>query len=203
MRPRAAAASALALACSAVGCDLEAQQLAAAGPCVMERVSGRVTEGQDFEAPVGRDLVFRLVASTYPPNPAGWTISITPSSSAASDYAMVATPPYRFANPRYVDTGYGVTAEAALAMTPRHFAFVASARDFSAAVDALDVLLWPGNHAGAEVDSARARMTALPTYPGSLVIEDGSASQPSQENPLGVIEQMSFRVDLCVPSGPA
>ncbi len=200
MTPRAAVRCALALGSVALGQELEAQRSDRAAACTTEIVSGRVSEGQDFEAAIGGGLVFRLVAATYPPNPAGWTIHVTPAAPPASDYSMVATPPYRFANPRYVDTGYGVTAEAALAMTPRVFAFVASSNDFDRAWDALDVLLWPGNHAEARVDSARATMNAIPTYPGSLFIEEGSASSPSQEDPLGVIEWMSFRAELCVPA---
>ena len=126
-------------------------------------VTGRVERGQAFEAALGNDLVFRLDPETQPTNPPGWTIQITPASDPKADYLMVATPPYRFSNPRYVSTAYGITADAALAWTRREFAFVAAARDFEAARQALGVLLWPGNYSQVEVSEARERLDQLPT----------------------------------------
>ena len=71
---------------------------------------------------------------------------------------MVATPPYRFSNPRYVNTGYGITAEAALSWAHREFAFVAEAHDYDTAREALSVLLWSGTHTPDEVVRAQAAM---------------------------------------------
>jgi hypothetical protein len=162
--------------------------------------SGRVIAGQDHEASLTPDLVFRLVAEAHPSNPAGWTIRITPPSAPDSDYSMVATPPYRFFNPRYVNTSYGVTAEAALALTPRRFQFVASPENYEAAVEAVDILLWPGALAPERVDLARETLSQIPTYPGTLSIEDGAAVAADSLHPLGLIEWMAFRVNLCLPT---
>jgi hypothetical protein len=158
-----------------------------------------VAANQPFEAPLSPTLVFRLDADTTPANPSGWTLRVTPPGAPQRDHAMVATPPYRFANPRYVDTGYGITAEEALAHSPRDFAFVASPDDFDRATRALDVLLWSYSFTAAQVDSAAATLDAIRTYPASFTIEEGEVSAASTDHPLGRIEWMSFRLDACVP----
>ena len=162
-------------------------------------VTGRVQQGQAFEAAFAQDLLFRLEPETHPNNPGGWTIQITPASDLQSDYLMVATPPYRFSNPRYVNTGYGITAEAALSWAHREFAFVAEAHDYDTAREALSVLLWSGTHTPDEVVRAQAAMEELPTYPGSFLIEDGATTPPDAQRPLGEIDWIRFRVELCVP----
>lgn len=167
--------------------------------CHNEVVEGRVSAGEAFEAPITAGLVFRLDPEAHPQNPAGWTIRVTPTAAADSDYAMVATPPYRFRNPRYVDTSYGVTAEEALSLSPRNFSFVTTAGEYRKAMRALDVLLWPGTHTEARIDSARSTMLGLSTYPATFAIGDGAATQAEPDHPLGTIEWMSFRVDLCIP----
>lgn len=168
--------------------------------CRREVIRGRVSKGEEIERPFADQLVFILEPETHPRNPQGWTIRVAPATSRELDYSMVATPPYRFRNPRYVDTGYGVTADEALAWTPRQFAFVASRRDYDSARRALEVLLWPANHTQAQVDSARQELEGLRTYPGTFWIEDGAAAPPSSDRPAGVIEWISFRVELCVPA---
>ena len=94
-------------------------QPAPALSCRETAVTGRVEQGEAFETAFTDGLMFRLAPETHPDNPQGWTIQITPATDARSDYAMVATPPYRFSNPRYVSAAYGITAEAALSWTPR------------------------------------------------------------------------------------
>jgi len=113
---------------------------------------------------------------------------------------MVVTPPYRFANPRYVDTSYGVSAEAALAMNRRDFFFVASPEHYDDASRALEILLWPGSRDDTELDEANSILAALPTYSGTFWIEEGGASPPDTANPLGLIQWLSFRAHLCVPA---
>jgi len=177
----------------------EAQLVGSPRPCVTERLTGSVSTGQEFQADLGAALRFRLDPGSGGANPPGWTIRVTPPDAPQSDHAMVATPPYRFANPRYVDTAYGVTAEEALAMSPRSFAFVASAEDYGAARDALDVLLWPAEHTEAEVEAARSTMADLPVYPATFTILEGSTLAGDSAHPNGVIERMSFEVELCLP----
>ena len=131
----------------AAGATASGQVRPAQAPsCRETAVTGRVQQGQAFEAAFTDELMFRFAPETHPDNPQGWTIQITPATDAQSDYAMVATPPYRFSNPRYVNTAYGIAAEAALAWTPRKFAFVADAPAYESAMDAREILLWPGNY---------------------------------------------------------
>ncbi|MGE0159739.1 MAG: hypothetical protein AB7T31_10040 [Gemmatimonadales bacterium] len=189
----------VATALALVAAPPAAAQQIDAPPCRRQLVQGRVRANEDFEASLSPTLVFRLDADTVAANPAGWTLRVTSPGAPDRDYAMVATPPYRFANPRYVDTGYGITAEAALSDTPRRFAFVGSDADFDRSSAALDVLLWSYSYTDAQVDSARAALDAVPVYEASFSIEDGEASAPTADHPLGRIEWMSFRLDACVP----
>ena len=176
-----------------------AQAVGSPRRCSSERLRGTVSSGQEFWKEVMPGLLFRLDPEAGAPNPTGWTIRVTPVDSPETDYSMVATPPYRFANPRYVDTGYGMTAQTALSMTPRDFAFVASSRDYNVARGALDVLLWPGNHSEAEVEEARSVMAELPVYPATFSILEGSVRPGDSANPNGLIEWMTFEVELCLP----
>lgn len=86
--------------------------------CADTRLTGSVTRGERFEAPFGDSLKFVLEPSIGPPNPDGWTIRVV-GSDPAHDYLMVATPPYRFGNPRYLDTSCGYSATEAVSWTPR------------------------------------------------------------------------------------
>lgn len=167
--------------------------------CRREAIRGHVSKGEEFEWRFADELAFVLEPELSPQNPSGWTIRVAPVAARDADYSMVATPPFRFRNPRYVDTGYGVTAAAALAWTPRRFAFVASSQDYDSAMRSLDILLWPGNQTQARVDSAQRAIEQLRTYPGTFLIEEGAAAPPSSDHPNGVIERISFQVELCVP----
>lgn len=170
-----------------------------APPCRVETLDGRVSRGDSFETSLPGGLVFQLEPELMPQNPAGWTIRVSPESAREDDYSMVATPPYRFWNPRYVDTSYGVTATEALALNRRDFAFVAFADDYRTAREALDVLLWPGSRPDEEVQAAAAELSALRTYPATFWILDGTATPPDSTRPGGAIDSLSFRVELCVP----
>jgi hypothetical protein len=177
-----------------------AQQGGASPACRQESLRGRVTSGESYAAPLSRGLVFRLDADTLEANPPGWTLRVTAEDAPGTDFAMVATPPYRFANPRYVDTGYGISAEQALANSPREFAFVASTADYARASAALEVLLWAYGFTDAQVTSANDALESLTTYPATFIIEDGEASAPTDARPGGRIEWLAFRLDACVPA---
>jgi hypothetical protein len=181
--------------------QVAAQVPDSASTCQTQILQGKVAQGESFEARLDGGLVFRLDPNAVGENPQGWTIRVAPETSPDTDHAWVATPPYRFWNSRYLDTSYGVAAAEALARTPREFAFVASSDDYEVAAEALDVLLWPYAHSQLEVDSAGARLSRIPTYAGSLWVEDGSVKPPDAAHPGGVIEWLAFRVQLCVPTG--
>ena len=152
-------------------------------------------QGQAFVAAFTDELLFRLEPETHPNNPHGWTIQIIPATDSQSDYATVATPPYRFSNPRYVNTAYGITAEQALSWTPREFAFVADAPAYESAKEALAVLLWPGNYTQSEVAQAETALAEVLTYPGQFWIEDGATAETSSLSPRGRIDWIRFRLN--------
>ena len=54
----------------------------------------------------------------------------------------------------------------------RAFRFVTTRADFDAAVQALDVLLWPGNWSGERVAAATESFETIPDAPGELTIDD-------------------------------
>ncbi|MFW6089398.1 MAG: hypothetical protein ACODAB_06575 [Gemmatimonadota bacterium] len=169
-------------------------------PCRDTTITGRVSHGETFEAELGGGLLFRLDPNApHPRNPQGWTIRVTSTEDRDADYLMVVTPPYRFSNRRYVDTGYGHTAEEALAWTPRTFRFVANRRDFERARESLGVLLWSGEHTQEEVARARAVRDSLRTYEGEFIIVDGTVRGGDREDSPGIIDRLSFRVVLCIP----
>jgi hypothetical protein len=167
--------------------------------CEKTVLEARLSAGDLYTATLTEELVLSLVPELHRQNPPGWTIRVHPADSPDSDYSMVVTPPYRFWNPRYLDTGYGVSAREALERTPRDFAFVASSADYDAARGALDVLLWSGAYTQEEIASANRTMDALKTYPAELSIEDGDVTPPDAIHPSGTIDWIRFRVELCIP----
>ena len=192
-------AGALALSALMLAEVATAQQVRPMPPCRAESFRGRVVAGESLEISMTPSLLFRLDADTSTGSAPGWTIRVTPANAPDDDYSMVATPPFRFANPRYVDTGYGITAEQALANTPRAFAFVATRGDYTRARAAMETLLWAYGYSTAQLESAASVMGALPAYPATFLIEAGETSPPNTTHELGRIEWMSFRLDVCLP----
>ncbi len=160
-------------------------------------ITGSINSGEAFEAPFGAGLVLRLDPEVSPKNPQGWTIRVTPAAQTEPDYSMVATPPYRFSNPRYLDTSYGISAAAALLMTPRRFGDVATQAAYEVANEALGILLWPGGFTETEIAGAETSLSQVITHRGTLWIEDGSTTLPDSDNPGGQIAWIRFRVQLC------
>ena len=177
-----------------VPADARGQEIPA---CTDTVIVGHVEAGEAFEARLAPGLVFRLDPEVHPQNPQGWTIRVTPESEPGSDYSMVATPPYRFSNPRYVNTGYGITAEAAIAWTPRRFSYVATDADYEAAQNALEILLWSGGRSAAEIASAQNVLDGLQLYRGELRIEGASTTTSVGDATPPVIEWIDFRAILC------
>ena len=176
----------------------EAQELEPL-PCEAAFIVGQIARGESFEGSFGANLVFRMDAEASLRNPQGWTLRVSSVTEPDHDYSMVVTPPYRFSNPRYVDTSYATAAEAALAMTPRNFAFVATEESYRVASDAIEVLLSSGSYSEREVMSAGEALESVPTFQGRLWIEDGEIAPPDSDQPLGTIEWIRFRAELCEP----
>lgn len=165
--------------------------------CRDTTLSGAVSHGERFEAAFRTGVRFVLDPTTGPPNPDGWTIKVL-GEDQNRDYLLVATPPYRFSNPRYLDTSYGNTAEQVVAWPERRFHFVANDSAHQAMWEAIGVLLWPANHREEELEAARVAMESSAKRPGTFRILSSELLPPSEDLPMGRIETLEFEVDLCV-----
>lgn len=166
--------------------------------CSATTVEGVVHHGQAFEAAIGGRLLMRLDPETDSRNPQGWTLGVF-RLTGEQDLVYAATPPNRFSNPRYIDTGYGVSAAGALAWTPRIVRYFGNVRDNEQAHEALAVLLWPGNYSAADEAKARQAIETLRSYEGKLWIENGSTRPTDQSGSPERIEWMKFRANFCIP----
>jgi hypothetical protein len=173
--------------------------LSGAPACPRVRFAGEVRHGEAFAHPVGRALEFRLRPERDPATP-GWTLEVRPRRAAdpGEDLLWPATPPYRFWNPRYLGVSYGYTAAESVQVAERGFRFFATEADRRAAVERLDVLLWPAGRAPGEIEAAGARLAALPAYAGQLRILDARTTPATPGGP-GRIEWLRFEVELCLP----
>ncbi len=170
--------------------------------CNTIRFGGEVVKNQLFEREVGRGLLFRLHPSRAS-NPPGWTIELRSRANPDNDFLWVATPPYRFMNPRYLDTSYGYSAQQAVQMSERAFNFVLNDADYEKMTEAVRKLLWPYNHSEAELAEAEKVLEETPTGSGRLHILDARLGGEDETNGRGWIENLRFEVELCVPeSGP-
>lgn len=175
-----------------------------------DTLAGEVRAGESWEAPfAGGRLRFRLrAARNAPPNPEGWTIEVGRADDPGErvdDYVWVATPPYRFSNPRYLDTSYGRTAPEAVAWSEREFGYAAGPAEYAALVGLVDTLLYPPEGLEpATRDAVTARWKARMDRAGRgvLRITDSDVVAPGPGLPAGRIERLAFAVTLC-PAGAA
>jgi tetratricopeptide (TPR) repeat protein len=170
--------------------------------CRPIRFAGEVTRGARFERAFTRNLVFVLHPSTDPVTP-GWTIEVRHRLYPRPDAELLslATPPYRFWNPRDLTVSYGWTARQIVETDVRAFRFFARYEDFEVARDALDKLLWPATHSRGAVEDAERRLAALPAGEGTLKIVGSKIDAGTAGGP-GHIERLSFEVELCPPLVP-
>lgn len=191
----------LAIVCSASNARLFAQ---------CETLTGQVAAGRSYQQSFGNGLLFRLgPAVKAPPNPEGWTIEVRDGVDGENDFVWVATPPYRFSNPRYLDTSYGNDARDVIAWDVRSFAFVTGEEEYRALAEAVRFLVSsrPPDMTEAEYeaayDSIYPRWEALiqDAGKGELRIIDADVSRPTPERPRGRIERLFFTVTLCPGGG--
>ena len=168
--------------------------------CSPVEVAGAVAHGQLFEEEFGPGLLFRLVPAAHPKNPQGWTIEVRSRQHPDHDYLMVATPPYRFSNPRYLDTSYGKTARQAVEWSPRRFRFVLTEGDYETLHEALEYLLWPGNYTRERVEGAEEtwkKILASRTREGQLTMLDSRLGRAGADDESGRIDWLRFKAELC------
>ena len=156
-------------------------------------LSGHVEQGELYEHELDGGLIFRLVPNSAG-NPPGWVITVAPKDHSRDDYVWVATPPYRFWNPRYVDISYGVSAKESISTSPRDFSFVTNESDYKSANDAVDTVLWPYNYTKKEVNEAMTKLDTMHKKRGTFTITDASLKHGADGNDQ--IEGLSFKVEL-------
>ena len=166
-------------------------------PCNTVRFSGRVPGGQPFEHPLPGGLVFRLAPSAPPIS--GWVIEVRSPSlePGESELSWVATPPFRWWNPRYLETSYGWTAERAVEDGERAFRFVQPG-DLATASEAVRTLLWPADATADSLAAAQGAWDGLSVFEGRLTIRDGRVEDSPDGR--GRIAALEFDVEICVPA---
>lgn len=164
-------------------------------------LSGTLSAGKSFERDIGHGLIFRLV-----PSPAsygkGWDIEIRPEGDPAGgfdEYASVATPPYHLYKPTYLNASYGVTAQKAVAMSPRKFQFVETPQDSQAASVVVNTVVytvdWPSHK-----DSIAAAAAKIPVGVGELRVLDSRTTPGKNNEDLGSIDWIKFQIRLWLRS---
>ena len=107
---------------------------------------------------------------------------------------MAGVAPYRFWNPRYLDTSYGWSARDAVAADRREFSFATTASEYRQAAEAVRTLLWPTAVPPAELEAARAALESVRRAHGTLTIVDSRVTQR--------IDWLRFEVEVCLPIPP-
>jgi hypothetical protein len=175
------------------------------GHCLQLSFQGEVSKGKTFEQPIGSNLLFRLNSTI-----AGWTIEIIPQDAEGPErheYVWVVTPPYRYWNPRDLDTSYGVTAEESVQTTPREFNFVLNEDQFKRAANLVDLAIMSHplsdrrseEELDKESETARAALMNFPVSKGQLWVLDSKIREPTKQGNTGSIEWIKFKVILLVP----
>ncbi|MBI1896725.1 MAG: hypothetical protein HYS04_09370 [Acidobacteria bacterium] len=168
------------------------------------RFSGEVARGREFRKEIGQGLLFALAPVNYGEGIEGWQIAVTPQTPASQDgecheFSWIATPPYRFQNPRYVDTSYGTTAAEAVKDSPREFRFVLNCTDYRQEYKWVERLLWPYKYDRGQLDEAEAKLGKSPLGTGKLTILEAKITEGAGEQKLGRIEWLKFEVEMRLP----
>ena len=166
--------------------------------------TGEATEGQTFRKNIGHGLDFVLMPNSI--GITGWTLEVspqgTPSDPDCRDFLWVVTPPYHFQNVRYLDTGYGMTAQKAVSFSPRDFSFVLNCADYETERRRVELVMYSSNASKEEVDEARAKLGSSPLGKGWLWIVD-SRITPGHDGgtarELGAIHWIKFKVEIKFP----
>jgi len=182
---------------------------------------GDVRAGEGFERVYARGLKFYLE-----PLRSGWIVRVLAADEprGAHDDAGLATPPYNSVSPLLISTDWSFRAQDAVGWNPRRFRYVADKKVFRR----LDGL-YAGVVAGDAARSAEAAELVSEQPEGVLTILDArivpgiadqaqmaavvashlattphSVDQSSElisPSPLGVVEELRFRVELDLPAG--
>lgn len=107
-------------------CAASKPDCAQAGSCRKVVLTGEVSSGQAWQAPLGQGWVFGVLP--IPPGRAGysgWDLVVDRDPPAGyPDALLLATPPYNSINEREIGTTFGVRAQDAIGWNPRSFHFM-------------------------------------------------------------------------------
>ena len=173
--------------------------------CARLSFQGEAANGKSFEKAIGSGLQFRLN-----PSGGGWMIEMVPERTEEiryDDYIMIVTPPYHFGNPRYLDTGYGVSPRDSVHYSPREFNFVLDDKQFKKASHLVGLAVF--SHPLSDTKSqkelekesldAGAALMRFPVAKGRLWILDSRIKDSAGSEDTGSIEWIKFKVELQVP----
>jgi hypothetical protein len=163
--------------------------------------TGEATLGKTFEREIGYGLLFRLVP-TVGDEDSGWNIAIVPKSGAPDDeFVGIATPPYHFYNPRYLDTSYATSAKDAVAFNPRPFNFVLTHADSEVAGEYVNMTIYPNHATKEDFDEIDQKASKVEIGTGELHILDSRITPGDSEKETGKIDWIKFEVKLKFHSG--
>jgi hypothetical protein len=140
----------------------------------------QVRAGVSFTYPLPSGLEFRL-----PYAAGGWAIIVGPRDDPEADFLAPASPPFRSAPHRVIGTGFGVTAQDSVRVSPRELRFVLSRRDAQAARDMASAALVGDVRRLKDLDR-------LTTGTLTLRITDADADEE-------VVRWVGFDGEACVP----
>jgi hypothetical protein len=165
-----------------------------------ESFIGEVADGKTFEREIAHGLFFRLAATGD--KVSGWNIEIVPKSGAPQDeFSRVATPPYHFENPRYLDTSYAVKAKNAVAFSPRTFNFVLTKSDYEVAADFVESIIYANTASKGDLKEKDRKAAKVEVGAGELYVLDSRITPGESENETGKIAWIKFEVKLKFHSG--
>ena len=173
--------------------------------CSLITFGGELKSGSSFTREIGNGLTFRLDPWQ---DEGGWEFEIGPAAPKQGEwdqYVYVLTPPYRNSSAREVNTGWGITAQDAVARR-RQFWFLLSRAEAPQAEAAIEKVLWPKS----DQDEATALrlLAGLQRGSGEFKILDSHITRGTpvpgysdcQEGKCGRIHWIKFQVTLVVPS---
>lgn len=166
-----------------------------------EAFIGEVSLGNTFEREIGHNLIFRLVP-TVGDEDSGWNIAVVPKSGPPDDeFSAIATPPYHFYNPRYLDTSYATSAKKAVAFNPRPFNFVLTHAHYEIAGDYVNMTIYPNHATKEDFEEIDRKAAKVEVGTGELRSLDSRITPGNSENETGKIEWIKFEVKLKFHSG--
>lgn len=200
-----AASVTLALSLASASAQKQAAPPASTAPSTAD-FTAEISLGKTFSQEIGRGLLFQLVPTPGDPG-SGWNIQIVPKDPSqavrpgpddniSTDFAGIATPPYHGYNPLYLDTSYATKASEAVAQTPRKFYFVESAADYKAALNSVNLAIYPNKATTKQLSEAKDASAKTHLGSGQLDILDSKLAPGAGSNDTGSIQWMKFRVQI-------